>query len=276
MLRMASRVQVLGVQPVRFIANTHTLFDYKESGADIGKTEAMDNPTLKQTSRNALSSIMPGFDKVGPKSYNVSTSVKDFEVFITELNPVQIPKGCLFSVISCVDKWSDRTSLLNKEEIEAILNGQKIIENCHFDDFEERSYFKAHLMQGEGISEEQRNMTPTDKRFIIDLIGHRVLKDIYISAAELSDHFKETNQPIYSMLKWDEGGYQVHAVLAFGIDSKDNVVYWDVSDRLSTKSSRVRKMHIEEFNKRRNLPIEYSGLAGILSRSPIYYFDKEK
>lgn len=127
------------------------------------------------------------------------------------------------------------------------------------------------------MSEEEQSMTPTDKRFITKFLKHSLLTDVYVSAEELSTHFNDTKQPVYSMIRWDDGGYQVHAIPIFGVDTSDKIHFWDVSDKLENNTQRLRTMDIEEFNDRRNLPPEYVGIIkGVMSRSQIYFSNKEK
>lgn len=49
--------------------------------------------------------------------------------------------------------------------------------------------------------------------------------------------------------------------------------YWDVNDKLPSGVPRMRRMNIEDFNHRRNLPT--SPVFKPLYRSPLYYFEPE-
>ena len=74
-----------------------------------------------------------------------------------------------------------------------------------------------------------------------------------------------------------ETGYGAHAIIVFGIDRKDQVYFWDVSDKLDDKHSRIRTMGIEEFNDRRNMPPEPGTMIrNTYSRKDIYYFKSHK
>ena len=241
------------------------------------RIKALDYPKIKQIAHNSLVGFIPGFDEIAPKSCSTIVILAEFKRFLIETNPVQIPQGCLFSVIRCIDQWNGRPSLLDKPGIKDVLSGQKSLDQATFDDFEEMAFIKSHLKKTSELSEEQQHMTPTDKRFITKFVKHSILTDLYISAKELETHFSATKQPIYSMLRWEEGGYQVHAIPVFGVDTNDHIHFWDVSDKLDKNSKRLQTMHIEEFNDRRNLPPEYVGIIkGVMSRSQIYFLNKEE
>ena len=71
--------------------------------------------------------------------------LEEFKKFLIDTNPIQIPQGCLFSVIRCIDQWNGRTSLLDKPGIKNILSGQARLDQATFDDFEEMAFIKSHL-----------------------------------------------------------------------------------------------------------------------------------
>ena len=238
--------------------------------------EALNRPKIKQTAYNYVADLIPGFEKIKPEPCSSTVILENFKEFLLENNPVQISQGCLFRVIQCVDQWNKRNSLLDKPNIKKILSGDLSVHQAQFDDFEEMAFIKAHLLNPAQLSEEQQKMTPTDKRFITKFIGHSILTDIYISAKEMENHFINTNQPVYSMIKWEKNNYQAHAIPIFGIDTHNNIHFWDVSDRLGECQDRVQTMNIEEFNDRRNLPPEYVGtVKSLVGRSQIYFFNKE-
>jgi hypothetical protein len=87
----------------------------------------------------------------------------------------------------------------------------------------------------------------------------------------LAEHFEVNRSPIHTFCDWgdtpDKHGYLGHAILVYGVDIDQNVHYYDVSDKLDTnRYLRFRKMPIQEFNKRRELPGE-----SLWGRIPILY-----
>lgn len=238
---------------------------------------ALDYPKTKQIIHNTLSGIVPGFRAIVANSCTNTTMLEGFKAYLEKSNPIQIPQGCLFAVIRCIDQWNGRISCLDEQNLQEILSGKTPFNKAKFDDFELMAFVKSHLEDPKNISVEQGRIVPSDKRFITKFIRHSILTDLYISAKELEIHFNTTKQPVYSMVQWGKGDYQMHALLIFGVDTSDNIHFWDVSDRLNQNESRLQTMSIEEFNFRRDIPPEYIGITrGIMSRSQIYFLDKEK
>ena len=141
-----------------------------------------------------------------------------------------------------------------------------------------RSTLKHHLMDHD---DDQKDTAPSEKSFITGTVGHFALSSVYMSAFEIQEHLDKVKQPLYTMVTWGkseaEAGYGAHAIIVFGVDRKDQVYFWDVSDKLGDAHSRIRTMNIEEFNDRRNMPPEPGTLIKSgYSRKDIYYFKSRK
>lgn len=254
-----------------------------DKAGEFHPRSSLDSLKTKQNIINRMAAYsIPGFRKVQPKACQKTLVLEGFRSYLKKHCPVQIPQGCLLKVIHTIDRWNKRKTLFDQPHISAILSGEKSFHECgkFIEDPNVRMFLEAHLSNIRDLTDDQKQRMPTDKYFIRNYMQHSILTDIYVSAKELEDHFKMEGQPIYSMVCWGrseiERGYQIHAILVFGVDVNDNIHFWDVSDQLPRDVSRMRKMSIDEFNDRRNIPPRIAGLyEGSMFRSRLYFYKKE-
>ncbi len=247
-------------------------FSGKENEKNFLK--ALDYSKTKQTLVNKFALIFSSVvSKIEPKPCKDTIILENVKQYLEKNVPIQINQGCLLETIRIVDRFNKRQSVLDDPEIIKVLSGKILINEANIQDSTIKIFLKAHLTNQNILTEQQKNMSSTDKNFITKTIGHSQLIDTYISANELENHFRNTGQPTYSMILWDES-YQLHSILIFGIDKEDNIYYWDVSDKLPSGSSRIKTMNIEDFNNRRNLPPQYSSsiIQSGWARSAIFYY----
>ncbi|MES2615427.1 MAG: hypothetical protein V4591_08435 [Bdellovibrionota bacterium] len=153
----------------------------------------------------------------------------------------------------------------NKDTLPSFLAGltstsrdQPIISTHPDLDTKLRYFICTHLFPGYTRIHPRVGSLPVNE-FVERYIRHAVLSKTYLSAQSLQKHFEETQQPVYVFLNWgdteDKVGYSYHAIVVYGVDTEQNVWYYDVSDKLPSGYGRLRKMSIVEFNNKRILNI---------------------
>jgi len=231
--------------------------------------------TRPQEIRNFIGSRVniPGFNPIDTKPCTETIILDDFKLFLDKHKFVQNPNCCLFEVGLILDMFitgkSDFFFSPCAKKLTSLTNN--VEGNRRHDPLDpDLEYFiQTHANPDANIPSTSIDTT----EFYVSHVLHSILFDIYTSAYELEIFFKSTRNPVHTFCTWgndeDKRGYNNHAIVVYGVDTEQNIYFYDVSDKLGKQFSRYRKMNIEEFNDRRL--IEFPTILTNLARQPIFY-----